>query len=279
MGLFKKKSSRGSMPKGFDKSKPRNDKEDSKNVPNSGINYRNSFVGVFKKKPSLGAGGSMPKGFDKSKPRYDKQDFNEQENSRITDSNHSNGIISNPYSMYDDRIQEIDKTISEYREMIADERKLIKKNQPGFLDYALGGMKTYADLSSFDNSRSHDLIIQIESEIIRLENEKASYIEKKRKSSFEDISTQVSAPPIGYATNSSDEILDDLSQNELEKLIEEQKSDFKKMREINEGMIEMTKNIAEKNNENDDPLKILKIRYAKGEITKEEFKQMKKDLS
>jgi len=29
----------------------------------------------------------------------------------------------------------------------------------------------------------------------------------------------------------------------------------------------------------EDPIKILKIRYAKGEITKEEFEQMKKDLS
>lgn len=279
MGLFKKKSSRGSMPKGLDKSKPRNDKEDSKHALNSRINSRNPFVSVFKKKPSPLTPTSLPKGFDKSKPRYDKQDFNDEKNSRISESNNSIGIISNPYSMYDDRIQEIDKTISEYRAMIADERKLIKKNQPGSLDYELGGIKTYADLSSFDHSRSHDLIIQIESEIIRLENEKASLIKKKRQSSFEDISTQVSAPPIGYDTNSSDEILDDLSQNELEKLIEEQKSDFKKMREINEGMIEMTKNIAEKNNENDDPLKILKIRYAKGEITKEEFEQMKKDLS
>lgn len=29
---------------------------------------------------------------------------------------------------------------------------------------------------------------------------------------------------------------------------------------------------------NDDPLKILKVRYAKGEITKEEYLEMKKDL-
>jgi len=41
-------------------------------------------------------------------------------------------------------------------------------------------------------------------------------------------------------------------------------------------VIEQSKN---KKQDSDDPLKIIKLRYAKGEITREEFEQMKKDLS
>jgi len=43
--------------------------------------------------------------------------------------------------------------------------------------------------------------------------------------------------------------------------------------------VKLNEKKTEKTNAGDnEPVKILKLRYAKGEITKEEFEQMKKDL-
>ena len=51
------------------------------------------------------------------------------------------------------------------------------------------------------------------------------------------------------------------------------KNNLKKEYEINN-----SKNILPYNSNDEDPIKILKVRYAKGEITKEEFDKMKEDL-
>ena len=263
-------------------------------------------------------------------------------NSRVSHSDDTIGILPSQKSSFQSQIKFIDKTISQYQELIKDARKSIKKNQPGVLDFALGGIETYADLSSFDNSANHNQIVEMEMEIFKLTDEKNRLINSNQQSSFKSISSQTSHSPLSYTDSSVK--LSDLSMENLLKISSLTQKGWKllnlgdydeaikiqdqilyifpgsvlawknkslafdalenyaeavkccdkiiKIDPINADVYDLRREMIDKlkeqesdndesdndESDNNEPMKILKIRLAKGEITKEEFNQIKEFL-
>ncbi len=78
-------------------------------------------------------------------------------------------------------------------------------------------------------------------------------------------------------TDDSNNEIDNV-QSEIDKLRQESENDFKEMKELTKNLSEGMKHLSKKNSTNDDPIKILKLRLAKGEITQEEFNEIKESL-
>ena len=212
------------------------------------------------------------------KKNKQRKDDNEEHvtNSRTFHSDDAIGIFQSKKSGVQSNIESIDRTIREYESLIKDEEKIIKKNQPGYLDLWNGGFETEALISTRQNSDMREDITEMRIEILKLNEEKSRLITSTLTHSGSPISLTPSPIYAVKIDDSNNEI--DNVQSEIDKLRQESENDFKEMKELTKNLSEGMKHLSKKNSTNDDPIKILKLRLAKGEITKEEFNEIKESL-
>ena len=119
-------------------------------------------------------------------------------------------------------------------------------------------------------------ITEMRIEILKLNEEKSRLITSTLTHSGSPISLTPSPIYAVKIDDSNNEI--DNVQSEIDKLRQESENDFKEMKELTKNLRKGMKHLSKKNSTNDDPIKILKLRLTKGEITKEEFDKIKESL-
>ncbi|MGY5141440.1 MAG: SHOCT domain-containing protein [Nitrosopumilus sp.] len=223
-------------------------------------------MGLFKKKPkTLGGGGALPTGFSDREVQKPIKNRKESYENIHGDSFNSTNDLDSFSSAEQMRVAEINKQIQQNNADIEKIKKLKKKNQVTYADIHFGMVNSYADLAVLDESDDRlNAISQNYNEVnAELEIEKNRIIElKKRESLLEKISQTPATLPKGFQPVEKPlPVIDDENKNQYFDELEDEKND--------NGEIQYLR---------DDPLEILKKRLAKGEITKEEFLELKSIL-